>query len=365
VALPTGADSGVLQKPYNLNPDGSLRSSVFGNVQELRRTGYSWTNGIQLEVEHRFNKGFQYQFQYVMLNALRLDQGGGGSGDVVNDLNQYLPGTVPTDVTERHRLLDYRRDNDTPHHRLRWNFIADIPMGRGKWLGKNAHGVVEKLIGGWQVSGLGSARSNWFTLSSSMYPTGTKLETYGYRYPVQDCTATAAAAGSPVVCTSGYLWFNGYIPANRVNSRTSDGRPNGIMGVPEGYKPAFAPLIPQGTTALPANAPAGTDVSAFWDTSTVWIPLKDGSVQRTTYAPGTNPLQNQLLPGVFTWVFDAGLIKNIAITERVNLRFNMDAFNVLNHPGTPNAVSGSTGVLNTFGAANGGREVQFSLRLGW
>ena len=61
VALPTGTNAGVLQKPYDVNPDGSVASSVFGTVQELRKTGYSWTNGIQLEVEHRYNKGFQYQ----------------------------------------------------------------------------------------------------------------------------------------------------------------------------------------------------------------------------------------------------------------------------------------------------------------
>ena len=100
VALPTGANAGVLQKPYDLNPDGSIASSVFGTVQELRKTGYSWTNGIQVEVEHRYNKGFQYQFQYNMLNAFRLGSGGGGTDDIVNDLNQYLPGTVPTDVEQ-------------------------------------------------------------------------------------------------------------------------------------------------------------------------------------------------------------------------------------------------------------------------
>jgi len=137
------------------------------------------------------------------------------------------------------------------------------------------------------------------------------------------------------------------------------------MGVPSNYKPAFAPLIPYGSTSLPAYAPANTDVSQFWDTNTVWIPLKDGTVQRTTYAPGLNPYQNQYRPGVITWGLDAGLIKNFPISERVNLRFNADAFNVLNHPGTPNAISGTSGILNTFGAASGGREVEFTLRLAW
>jgi len=31
-----------------------------------------------------------------------------------------------------------------------------------------------------------------FTLSNSMFPTGQKLETYGYQYPIQDCTGTSA-----------------------------------------------------------------------------------------------------------------------------------------------------------------------------
>ena len=277
VALPTGTNAAVLQKPYDVNPDGSVASSVFGTVQELRKTGYSWTNGIQLEVEHRYRQGFQYQIQYNMLNAYRLGTGGGGTDDIVNDTNQYLPGIVPNDVAQRHRFLDYQREPGTPKHRLRWNWIVDLPVGNGKWIAKSSHGILEKIIGGWQISGIGQLRSNWFTLSNSMFPTGNKLEMYGNRYPIQDCTGTSATPGGATVCTSGYLWFNGYIPSNRVNSHTSDGRPNGIMGVPDNYKPFFAPLIPTGSTALPANAPANTDVSQFWDTNTVWIPLKDGT----------------------------------------------------------------------------------------
>src|SRR5205085_9989377 len=202
---------------------------------------------------------------------------------------------------------------------------------------------------------IGSIGSTWFSLpggSGGSYPTGVPIQQYGFQYPISDCTGTSPTAGAPVVCTPGYLWYNGYIPANKINSHTADGRPNGIMGVPDSYKPAVAPLIPQGTTALPANAPANTDISQFWDTNTVWIPLKDGTVQRTTYAPGVYPLQNQYLPGVLQWSLDAGLVKNVWIRERFNIRFNMDAFNVLNHPGTPNAINGGSGVLSTIGFAN-------------
>jgi hypothetical protein len=123
------------------------------------------------------------------------------------------------------------------------------------------------------------------------------MESYGYSHPIQDCTGTSAAPGGATVCTSGYLWFNGYIPANRINSHTSDGRPNGIMGVPDNYKPFFAPLIPNGSTALPANAPANTDITNFGiptppDSPAGW----NGAAHYVR--PRDQLFQNQYVPGV-------------------------------------------------------------------
>ena len=43
---------------------------------------------------------------------------------------------------------------------------------------------------------------------------------------------------------------------------------------------------------MPANAPAGTNVSTYWDTNTVWMPLKDGTTVRTTDFTGVlNPFR--------------------------------------------------------------------------
>ena len=184
------------------------------------------------------------------------------------------PGTVPTDFDARNRFLNYKRDSNTPKHQIRWNFIAELPLGKGKKFLGNSRGVVDKLVGGWQVAGLGNMRQGLLATSDRrlLYPTGTPIETYGYKYPIQDCQSGT--------CYPGYLWWNGYIPANKINSVDANGKPNGIMGVPANYKPATAPLIPQGQTALPPNAPAGTVVSQFWDTNTVWVPLSNGTAQR-------------------------------------------------------------------------------------
>ena len=44
----------------------------------------------------------------------------------------YMPGAVPADLDERNRFLNYQRDTAIPKHRVRWNWIADLPFGKGK-----------------------------------------------------------------------------------------------------------------------------------------------------------------------------------------------------------------------------------------
>jgi hypothetical protein len=323
-------------------------------VNEYRKDGWGNFSGATFELERRYTGGYAFQVFYNVGNNL---EAGGETYRIRTEAeNFFLPGAVPSDFHERMRLLNYRRDIDTPKHRVRWNWIVDLPFGRGKPLGRNAGGFVDKLIGGWQIAGMGSLRSNYFTLPTNIYPTGNDVEIYGYKYPIQDCRS-----GS---CRPGYLWWNGYIPQNQINSHNAAGQPNGIMGVPENYKPAAAPLIPWGSTALPPNAPANTNVASFWDTNNVWVPLENGTVQRVTYNDNMHPWRNQYLPSVRQWGLDASLFKSIPIGERVNVRFNADFFNVLNNPGNPNSVAAS-GILDTFNSGQAARELQLTLRVSW
>jgi len=219
-------------------------------------------------------------------------------------------------------------------------------------LGRNTSGILDKVIGGWQVAGMGSLRSTYFTLPTTLYPTGTNVEMYGYKYPIEDCRSGA--------CYPGYLWWNGYIPANQINSTDPrTGRPNGIMGVPSNYKPAAQPLIP-----WPANPNPSDPNYAFYGTNTVWVPMKNGTLQRTTYNDNLHPWRNQFQPSVRQWGLDASLFKSIPFGERFNVRFNADFFNVLNNPGNPNSIA-STGVLSTINSGKAARELQLTLRLSW
>ena len=345
--LPTGANANIALRPYD-------NTSGYGQIREYMHTGWAGANGLQLQVERRFTNGYAFQLSYDMMNAFLSTGSGGGSAGTIPEVNQYLPGAVPTDYDARNRFLNYQRDTNIPKHRVKWNFLIDLPIGKGKKLFGNASSLVDKFIGGWQLAGVGSLRSNYFSLPASYWNfTGEPVHIYGYKYPIENCTSG--------VCVPGYLWWNGYIPANQINSRDASGKPNGYMGIPADYKPAATPLIPWGSTAVPANAPAGTSAASYWDTNTVWIPLKNNTVVRTTYNPNLNPFQNQWFPSVRQWSQDASLFKVVQFKERYTVRFNADFFNVFNHPGNPNSI-GADGVETVRSSGNSPRTVQLSLR---
>ena len=101
------------------------------------------------------------------------------------------------------------------------------------------------------------------------------------------------------------------------------------------------------------------------------ITTTDGNTAETSYAPGpanVNPFSHTVLNGPMYWSADASLFKVFPITEKVNLRFNMDAFNVFNVQGLNNP-DGGTGIEQVtpggVGASskNSPRQIQLTLRL--
>ncbi|MGH9657530.1 MAG: hypothetical protein ACRD96_03240, partial [Bryobacteraceae bacterium] len=341
--FPTGEFANVARRPFD--------KEIFSTVRQFQKSGWSNNQSFVAEVQRRYSQGYAFQVFYVMSNALRV-AGNGWSDDVLNATNVYLPGSVPDDPQTRNRLLYYRRDIDIPKHRVNWNWIVDLPFGRGKPLGRNTRGFVNALIGGWQIAGNGSINSRYFQLPTNMRGPQNSIETYGKKYPVQDCRSG--------VCYDGYLYYNGYIPANRVNSVAANGRPNGIMGVPESYRPFQTPII-----ATPRNGGSSADpLFAFYETNTVFVPLKNGTTQRVDFAPGLHPLQNQFLLGPSTWNLDASAFKSVQVREGMHLRFNIDFFNVLNRPGTrmPDTTTGF--ITNQF-SNNAPRVLQLTGRFSW
>ena len=191
--LPTGTYANVATRPYD--------QTLYGTMYEFMNIGWSNDQSFKVELEHRYSKGFAFQVFYVMSNALSA---GGLSwhGSNLETPNEYL-NPVPTDLNALLRLTQYKRDTSTPKHLLQWNWVADVPIGRGKRFAGNGNRVLDKFIGGWQIAGNGSVRSNYDSMAASNYGPVGQLQVYGTKYPVQDCTSG--------VCYNAYLYDNGYI----------------------------------------------------------------------------------------------------------------------------------------------------------
>jgi hypothetical protein len=201
------------------------------------------------------------------------------------------------------------------------------------------------VIGGWQIAGYGTSQSRYWSLPFTNWGPTSKVEIYGKQYPITDCRS-----GS---CFPGYIYWNGYIPANRINGATSL---PGVTGMPSNYKPAQSPINPIPASGVVADA-------NFNDNNNVLVPLKNGQNQLVAYDDGLNPFRNQVMPGPWLTNLTASLYKSIPITERVVLRINLDAFNVLNNPGTN--TPGSDGISTLRTSAQGARTMQYTARISW
>ena len=347
-AKPTGTYASTGENAYD--------TTTYGSMTEYIKQGISYANGIDLELERRYNHGFGWQFAYTMTNAFTESTlVGNGGGSSVAPVADYLPGAVPTDFDARNRFLNYQRDSAIPHHQLKWNWVMDLPFGRQHLLANHAGKFLNTLIGGWQLAGFGTYQSRYIALPTSNYGPTSTPQVYGTKYPIEDCSSGQ--------CIPGYLYWNGYISLPLINRTNAAGQCTGICGIPSNYTPSNLPLIPYGTTALPANAPAGTNMSQYWETQTVWLPLKNGTVVRSTMSTNLPYWMNQYLAVPWDFNLSASLFKAFSLGERAKLRFNADFFQVLNNPGLP--TPGSNGIMYTNNSANSPRDLQLTLRLTW
>jgi len=338
LALPNGFYSNTARR--------AIDQTTFGDISIYTKTGYSNYTGVQLEVERRFNRGMAFHFFYLMSNSAstgNVASQGGGFATYQNDQPEiFLPGAVPSDTDDRLRFYRYQRDPDIPKHRIRWDYVYDLPFGRGKKFGGNMGRGLDRLAGGWQIAGYGTTASRYWSLPTNNWGAQRDIQFYGTQYKISDCRQGT--------CFPGYLYFNGYIPANRINT------PTGVSGIPSSYYPAISPINPIPASGIVADA-------NFNDNNNVLVPLKNGTNQLVAYDTGLNPWRNQVMPGPWLTNLTASIYKLIPITEKVSVRLNLDAFNVLNQPGLP--LPTGEGIISLRTSAQAARTLQYTMRLTW
>jgi hypothetical protein len=167
------------QRPYQ--PWGTIGADRSGGKQNF--------NQLQLEYVRRFAKGLTAQAEYAWTSALTNDEYPVGGPEIPAYPN-----------------LDYGNNCCTPRHRLVFNYVYSLPVGRGRrYMGK-ARGVVDGILGGWQVAGITSYNTgDSFTVNFQV--PSTYVGWWGGRADrVSGVNLYAKQSGHDT--TDGVQWFN-------------------------------------------------------------------------------------------------------------------------------------------------------------
>lgn len=336
---PTGRFASVATRPYDQRTWGPITLST--------KYGFSNDSSLQFNYQRPYRNGVGYQIFYVYSRAFRV--GGNTFRDnILYPAAIYAPGVIPEGMDvgtllkpsrEFNRWQNYRPDTAIPLHRIRFNGIVDLPFGKGRRFLKSANRLLDTLIGGYQVAFTGTVVSQAFQVANTNWGATHPIRLYKDSAPVTDCRSG--------VCRPAYLWFNGYLPPTVINAAN-----RGVQGVPADYQPYLTPIN---------NTPGQPN----FGTNNVTVRLNNGQQVTTAYSPGPagpNPYNAMVLQGPKNWQADISLYKEFSLTERVRLRFNIDAFNAFNIQGLPNP-GASDGILQLQTSYWTPRQIQFTGRL--
>jgi len=115
-----------------------------GNFEGLPKLiANSWYHSLQIRFQKRMNHYVSFEGNYTFSKATDDSSAGrnGWIGNLVLDNPQVLD-----NLQAEHGI----GSNDAPH-RLTTAFIADIPVGRERWIGRGMNRVLDGIVGGWSL----------------------------------------------------------------------------------------------------------------------------------------------------------------------------------------------------------------------
>jgi len=124
----------------------SFFNSQYSSLYAWRSNANANYHALQVNLQHKMQHGVQFDFNYtfsksidISSDATRIGAWSGLGGQVINSW----------DPNAMRAVSDF-----DAKHQFNMNWIAELPFGSGKMLAGNAHGLLDAIIGGWQLSGL-------------------------------------------------------------------------------------------------------------------------------------------------------------------------------------------------------------------
>jgi Carboxypeptidase regulatory-like domain/TonB dependent receptor len=122
-------------------------------IDTFRSNAQSNYNSLQVRLEKRYSHGLQYEAAYTYSHA--LDNASSASLGSVNN-GDFQDQRFPNQ--------NYGNADFDVRQRFVFSYVYDLPFGRGRAFAKDSSGVVNQIIGNWQMTGVFSAATgNYYT----------------------------------------------------------------------------------------------------------------------------------------------------------------------------------------------------------
>lgn len=118
----------------------------FAALYSWRSVGTASYHALQANLRKRMSHGVQFDLNYTFSKSI----------DISSDANRITDeGGLGGQVIKAWDPNSLRAASDFDlRHQINANWIAELPFGKGKWIGGDANRALDAFIGGWQLSGL-------------------------------------------------------------------------------------------------------------------------------------------------------------------------------------------------------------------
>ena len=295
--------AGLAENFWVANPD------LLGGADLTTNEGFTDYNSLQVELRRRLSSGLQFNTSYVLAEQKQS-----------NWQTWRRPSFVQLDTGSEGGL----------RHAFKANVVYDLPFGQGRRFGSGVGPIMERIVGGWQVSLASRIQSGRLVDVGNVRVVGMSID------EVQDAFKLRFDHDAKEI----YMWPEDILENTVRAFSTSATSPTGYsaLGVPTGRY--FAP-------------PNGPDC----------IEVDDGADY------GDCGVRSLVVTGPLFQQHDISVAKRVALIGRSNIEFRFEMLNALNqHNFVPEAgitadptdylVTGLTGT-------NSARVVQIVSRINW
>lgn len=283
---------------YNSRLSGIPPNPRYSGFNYRANTANSNYNALVAEFQKRMSHGLQFQFGYTFSKLLDYNSDLFAGETATGQFSQpyyYVSNANPR--------FEYGPAGYDHTHSFKFNYVWELPFLR------TSKGFAGKVLGGWQLSGFYQAYSGHplQIYSSQRRYKGDATDSNGVPENLGgDYNLDGVYNDHPVYAGSGSPYSSGS-PADGIF------RDNNLIGC------GFA-----GQLSSSAAVAACNDANGVTTPNSLFVNPPGEGVK---FGMGRNNFR-----GPWFNNFDAAILKNFSITERVKLQFRAEAINALNHP---------------------------------